>query len=488
MGYVAWNNNERTYTEEVASSQGTTLSTYETDKLAGRFLSPVYIDTQPILSFSRSLNLEFIYINSTGGFVESTVSVGAFNDPSVITTATTEATGTVSLASETGTDIVTRISYAGEFKTFIGGYGRLEDIGTISSFEITARTLPGTVYENSGVITFEQFAESGTVSRSTYDTMASFSLYTVFPTFFGADEAGVFPLYSSSSNNRSWGENEMYIRFSNALFIPNETIISSSYTLENDDETISYESITESYETLSEFFTYYASTSNMEGESFTVMNSTFQSTAVPIIGGNVACEYRATTMDEHWVFFNQNNPPTRVRAFLAPIRLSSYALENIGVASYQSGKIFFPDINQGDALAPRTRYAEPAWAFTNGLEVDISGRSITWKTGRTSTESAIFQTRYLITTSNTTRTVYGNAQIAAPQSPLSIYWNGVFGLTEYGVAFPATELTSSSSTIFTASVNSTTIISATNEFQAGVSYQIMTDGFWMNPADAIGIL
>jgi hypothetical protein len=503
MSYIAWDNNGTSSTVTYTSSQGTTSSSYEADKSLGRFLSPVYIDTQTIFSFSNSSNLEFVYFNDTG-FIQSTVSVGAFSDPYVLTTVTTESTKTITVGSYTGgTEIPSKGTYSGVFRTFQpSAYGRIEDVSIISSYAITASTNNFTQYSTSFNFIISSYQEGGGQTETgsiEASPITAESSSTIFPTFF--DSGGINPLYTSSSNNRSWGKNDIDIRLYNASSIPDSTL--STYEASTTTSTSSVFS----YVTFIDNVTIPTSSGQSTDISSTGVGVNFRTTN-PIIGANLNLKYKSDSFDANWVFWNTNGSLTRVHAFISPIILGSYNIENIGVASHQKGNVFFADINKGDALVPQTRYSEAAWELANGLGISLNGISATWNIPKSTTNTSLsqsgwtmtttantFQTKYSVSSSSTTVLSSGNAQIPYPQNStggfpqnstggfeISINWSGVFGATTY-------DETSFTSNIFTASTNSSTTGSSTIiTLQSNQTFQIITDGFWMNPDSYTAIL
>jgi hypothetical protein len=525
MSYFTWNNNQITTTSDQVTYGDTTILGTCNDKGQGYFLSPVYISTQLIYSFSTNSKLEVVYWDGLNR-ISSSVEVGAFNDPVVTTTAYSGIDTTITYASDTGTDIGSILHYSGKFRTFPpSSYGNLSDVSTISSYEITASVSSYSRYQYSGVtyITFsETDSQFGTStfsetfpSSTTINKTEPANPLTTYPSFWGLDYVPTPALFTSSTNNKSWASNNLYYRYSNANSIPEsgtisqETIITTTsetgFSQNSDGDWVTSQSWYRAEEPdIIEYFTSSSSSSDYI-YSYESVTFDFTNTTSIIVGANVGFSYPEYYIDPNWGFWDRSGGLTNVHAFISPVQVSELEnIENIGIANYRNAKIFFPKLNIGDVLFPRTQYGAEVLAVTDGLGIVVNGISETWNiptfttaqntstTGTTtawgvSTSSGVFTTSYSATSTTTSMVGAGNAQIVYPQGSsgnflITLTYNGIFGATTL-------DGSDSSTSVFTATTNSSISASSTTiTLQSNQAFQIITDWFWMNQGSLTGIL
>ena len=524
MSYFTWNNNQITTTSDQVTYGDTTILGTCSDKGQGYFLSPVYIATQSVYSFSRNSKLEVVYGDGTDLNITGSVSVGAFSDPNVKTTTYTEITTAITYASDTGTDIGSIINYSGVFRTFPPlSSGRLNDVSILTSYQIIANVSSYSTYIitetayfiSTSTDSFSETTGTGTGSISapsstTINTTEEDNPLTIYPSFFGGNDnyETTTGFYTSSTNNRSWAANDLYYRWSNAGSIPASSTTSQEKTITTTALTgISQDSdgnwiTSESFYIFSDVNIYSYYTTSYTGEdyiySFSETNAIFNITT-PKIGANVGFAFQSSYIDPNWGFVDSTGGLTNVHAFISPIIITeSSNLENIGVANYKNGEIFFPQINKGDLFTPQTQYAGVIREISNDLGISIDGISATWNipteitTGATttwgsSTTSGSFQTSYSAISYETTIVIGGNAQVVYPKDSsgnfeITLTYNGVFGATTFGQS-------GSSTSIFTATTNDSISASSTTiTLQSNQTFQIITDGFWLNQGSSTAIL
>jgi len=495
MSYIYWDNLQTSTTSGQPATTATTgtASSVEADPANGKFFAPIYIDTQEIISYIRSSNSEIVYF--TPDFVFSTVSVGAFSNPSILTTTSSETETTITLTNISDTESsgsITGRTYTGEIRTFpSSSYGKLQSVSTTSSYfqSITGSEEGYTSYEATTIIyvTYEGFEGYGNSYSTTFEVSTPLTTgtrtETTYPTFFGASDAFTADVFTSSFGNRSWGDNDMYVRLYNADSIPDSgtnTYPLTSYSTSQDSTTIW---TTEEADYRTTYLPTY--TESEPPPSVTGINRTeTPPLPPPQIGGGLGVMYNTTAIDDLWGFWNTAGGVTGVHAFISPIALGGRDLENIGVARHKNVKIFFPDIGAGDLLGPRTVYPSPAWAVINGLGITVDGISASWTTiteSTTTTLSGTFNTAY--STTSYTTTAGGAGDIAYPHNSsgsfnISVSWDGIFGATTYAEGASAT-----ASFLATAASSSTTISIGSNQ-----TVRIGNDDFWVNTNSTTAIL
>jgi len=542
MSYLTWDNRHTTRISQVDANVSTLGSVVNVaDSWIAGFLSPIYVDQQEISTVSINSIGEWVYWNEGGGGITTNVYVGAFDAASVRTTRSTQGKRSTTVITGANTEADdTVIYYGGKFRTFgPSSYGQLKDVDVISQYQIYGYKSEYTSYYVSdffvvggypvesdtpgaikGVTTHPSSTttNAGTIApgSSTEYTFSNFYGGVAFEDYFSYEPSSRgLAFYTSDSNNRSWAGYPIYVRTKNVGQIPGSVSQSSLVTYERYSETTTETGFSQDEEsnwvTSSNY--YYVVEEDMnyvwseddngqpDAESASGSFAVFDDELTTVrIGAQVDISYKTNAYEEHWGFWDTDGGLTEVHAFISPIKLKfSKNLENIGIATYQKAKIFFPDLYEGgDLYFPRTQY-DPYGVYiqflTDGLDISMNGLNLTWDEASTFsndnttgwityTTSGSFQTGFTYSDVSTTTVKNGNFQIAYPDGStgefqLSVGWNGIFGATTFTMSNYST-----SSQTFTASKSSTTLLNI-NE---GEALQILTDGFWINTASTIAIL
>jgi hypothetical protein len=506
---------ETFYTQE-QYYQITTTQAPITDKKYAKHLSPVYLTTQSIYSFSQGSDLQFEYFSGTDQITGS-VSVGGFSDPNLKTSTIitdTTITETITFPSVTGEQDEGVITYSGYFRTFDPStYGKIEDVDLLTSYVLSGTPseyswYQYTYYNFSNTVETttsdesETFPTSSTTFPSSIEIVSNQSVgtYQQFPAFFGGTDTisapGFSSFYTSDVDNRSWHEQSLYLRISNA----GEVGQSSQGTIYSETTKTSETGVFDSNGSLVTSSSWYYIISegvldtwesdNARGSDYVSSYSTKiydYSISSLSMGAALHFKYYTTFCGDHWGFWDSSGNMTEVGAFVSPISLNGKNLENIGAAKHKNARIFFPGINEGDYGSPQTEYKVEVNELTDGLGISFDGVSVTWNTDGASTISGVFATSYAVETYQTQFTGGGNKQIPYPKDsignfPITMKWHGVFGATTFGES-------GSSSSIFTASTDvSVTGSSTVITLQENQTLQIVSDGYWMNPGSYTGIL